>query len=517
MEVNSQIKKGRKVRNIALVVLSVLLCAACAFSVYWFATADDRQYQQGVKLMNAGSYEAAIEIFEALPGHDQASARIREAKYLIATDLMENKQYQEAADIYGLLNGYQDSAQQAQICYYTLGTNAQIAGKYESARSYFSLAGEHRDAHFQVQRMTYFMGHAAFLEGDYETANDLFAQLEGDQSVYGYPHFETLADAVEYLEQQRLNLNTAINFHIDAEANEEFYKTLKNVFPCEFYYPHYYAPNKLLTIAGIHYYPGENILYAWRNNDASRLTEEERQVLDLAEQIIDQAKKETENDHELERWLHDWLCNRVMYESPNMDVSREEFIQLRELTCVGAMLDGAANCQGYADAFYLLGNMAGFDVDKIFGSAGEGHVWNAIWLNGQRYIVDVTFDDMSDKKLNGWSYTYFNTFWDPKVYDPFGDDEAGLEVTAEPDLTQTYFHQTDRIFTNLNALSQSLINQNLNNNSKWTYAMIENTSVDHDALTAALKTLLYRYTGDFYWTQWIEYYGGNSYIIVCWQ
>lgn len=517
MESNTQITRRRKSIAVPVVIFCILLIAAGVFAAYWYATADERLYQQGVELMDAGDYQAAIEVFESLPEHELAPARIPEAKYFIASGLMEDEQYLEAAEAFSHLDTYRDSAQQAQICYYNLATAARLAGEYESAQSYFSLAGEYRDASTQVQRMIYTRGHAAFLDGDYETANVLFSQLEGPQTEYGHLHFETLADAASYLDQQRLNLSSLFSFHIDVNADEEFYDTLRNLFPCQIYYPNYYEPDKLLTIAGIHYYSGENILYAWRNNDTSHLTEEELQVMELAMQVIEQADAETDSPHEMERWLHDWLCNQVTYESPNMDVRRKDFIQLRELTCVGAMLDKTANCQGYADAFYLLGNMAGFEVDRVLGVTGEGHIWNTIVLDGQRYIVDVTFDDLSDEELNGWSYTYFNTFWDPEVYDPFGNDEASLPVITEPDLTQTYFSHTDRIFSNLEDAVESLVNQQVNDNSTWTYAMIENTQLTHEDLTAALKSNLRKYYRSFYWTQWLDFYGDSSYIVIYWQ
>ncbi len=511
---------SRKGTSLFLVLLCILLLAAILFAGFWFFTADSRLYRKGERLMAKGEYHQAISVFEQLPDNDLAAQQILEATYQIGCRYLEDKQYPDAAAVFTDLASYRDSPQQLQICHYQLGNAARLKKDYETAKSHYSLAGEYSDARTQAQRMIYAMGHAAFLAGEYSAANAMFDQLEGSQSDYGNPHFETLADAVDYLDQQRLALSDRINFHIDAEADEDFYDTLRNVFPCQYYYANYYEPDKLLTIAGIHYYPAENILWAIRNNDTSALTEEERQVLDLARQTVAQAQAESTSLYETEQWLHDWLCNQVRYESPNMDIRRQEYIQLRELTCVGAMLDGIANCQGYADAFYLLGNMAGLEVGRVLGVTGEGHIWNTVVLDGQRYIVDVTFDDLSDQELNGWSYTYFNTFWDPSVYDPYGDDHAAQTVVTEPDLSQSYYSHNQQIFSSVEDAADSLIRQYVEEGCQWTYAMVSQTDITHDTLDKALRNRLWKYAKQnrtYAWTQWLDSYGGNGYIVICWQ
>jgi hypothetical protein len=82
------------------------------------------------------------------------------------------------------------------------------------------------------------------------------------------------------------------------------------------------------------------------------------------------------------------------------------------LTAKGALVDGKANCQGYTDAFYLLGRMMGWNVEKM---GGNDHVWNTIEFgDGKIYCVDVTWGDESltynggkrERTLN--SYIYLN-------------------------------------------------------------------------------------------------------------
>ena len=104
--------------------------------------------------------------------------------------------------------------------------------------------------------------------------------------------------------------------------------------------------------------------------------------------------------------IHDRIVGLVRYHTRD---GRETMP--RYTTALGVLLDGRANCQGYADAFYMLGRMCGLKVDFMAGTAaGGGHTWNAIELDGKSYVVDATWDDDSFG-MNGASYTtyiYFN-------------------------------------------------------------------------------------------------------------
>lgn len=88
--------------------------------------------------------------------------------------------------------------------------------------------------------------------------------------------------------------------------------------------------------------------------------------------------------------------------------------QPRFVTAIGALVDGKANCQGYTDAFYMLGRMLGLNVGRISGTANnEPHQWNTItYSDGKTYFVDVTWDDQTltytNREHKGDSFFYFN-------------------------------------------------------------------------------------------------------------
>ena len=60
----------------------------------------------------------------------------------------------------------------------------------------------------------------------------------------------------------------------------------------------------------------------------------------------------------------------------------------------GAIMEGGAVCQGYAEAYQYLCNAAGLWCLPVTGSAGDvGHAWNLIRLSDGTYYVDLTWAD----------------------------------------------------------------------------------------------------------------------------
>ena len=152
-------------------------------------------------------------------------------------------------------------------------------------------------------------------------------------------------------------------------------------------------------------YSGAKVEYAYRTGDTSILSNDEKKLYNLAIEIVNEADKQpTELQKEL--YLHEAITRRVSYYNVNTNQ-----IAPRHCTAVGALIDGRANCQGYSDAFYMLGKILGFKVDKMSGFANNNpHVWNTInFGDGINYAVDVTFDDPSFSDGGDYnSYIYFN-------------------------------------------------------------------------------------------------------------
>ena len=126
-------------------------------------------------------------------------------------------------------------------------------------------------------------------------------------------------------------------------------------------------------------YLSENKTQAWRT-----LTDEEQKLYNIAVDIVNEANK-CPSEREKALYIHNAICGRM-----KEYVAKNE----RNKTAIGALVDGYAQCQGFSDAFYMLGRMSGLNVGRLFGEAdGIAHVWNWITFeDGKSYCVDVTND-----------------------------------------------------------------------------------------------------------------------------
>ena len=149
------------------------------------------------------------------------------------------------------------------------------------------------------------------------------------------------------------------------------------------------------------------------------LTSEERGLYDYCMDIANDAYLVSNTDLEREKYIHDFICDRVVYKT---DGTKDGTMPVpRHKTAIGAFFDGEANCQGYTDLFYVLATMAGFEVRKQIGGdwnwaeqSDNNHIWNVIKLDGRWYQVDVTWDDQEHSDAPyiyanfnfapGWSY-----------------------------------------------------------------------------------------------------------------
>ena len=158
-------------------------------------------------------------------------------------------------------------------------------------------------------------------------------------------------------------------------------------------------------------YPGTKVANAYLSGNMSLLTTSEEQVLfKEAVKIVNEAKKYS-SPIAAELYIYNEICRRTtFYDEENK--FPEKGIPKSFCTASGVLIYGKANCQGYADAFYMLGRMSGLNVGRISGNlGGTAHTWNTIEFgDGKVYCVDVTDGDteINDKRINVNAYVCFN-------------------------------------------------------------------------------------------------------------
>lgn len=154
------------------------------------------------------------------------------------------------------------------------------------------------------------------------------------------------------------------------------------------------------------YYPGQGrvevtVTYrdaarvmAYLEGKSGSLSPEDRALYEKAVQVHDSLTDPSMGAYERVKAFHDYLCQTVTY---------REYGQAC-YTAYGALVNGAAVCQGYTQAMDLLCYLSGIDCEHIFGSSrGVYHSWVRVLVDGQWYNVDVTWDDQESYI----SYDYF--------------------------------------------------------------------------------------------------------------
>ncbi len=116
-------------------------------------------------------------------------------------------------------------------------------------------------------------------------------------------------------------------------------------------------------------------------NSATALSSVDSKLQSIGAQGTDLQKVKT---------IHTWLCNNVSYVSGT-----------NSHNIYGALFEGKAVCQGYAEAFKAACDYYGVKCVCVEGLAintrglREAHMWNYVLINNTWYAIDVTWDDQT--------------------------------------------------------------------------------------------------------------------------
>ncbi|MBR2835885.1 MAG: transglutaminase domain-containing protein [Coriobacteriales bacterium] len=165
----------------------------------------------------------------------------------------------------------------------------------------------------------------------------------------------------------------------------------------------YYNSSHIIAIKDIVYYPGTEIMHAVKNGTTASLEPRLKATYEAALELANRAKSVSSDPVEIARYIHDELAAQVTYYTNDYSDDDDN--------AVGALLDGLANCDGYSDAFYLAGTLAGLEIRYQHGDtyskvSDETHMWNLMKVYGSWYAVDVTWDD-GDDSFGIPSYKWF--------------------------------------------------------------------------------------------------------------
>lgn len=115
------------------------------------------------------------------------------------------------------------------------------------------------------------------------------------------------------------------------------------------------------------------------------LTAEEAAALALAQTIVASMLELPEEERFL--CVYEWVCQNVRY----VHTAPGQKGYGRLVGAAGALLDGQANCQGFADVLYLLCRLCGIECEYRTGRGEKRlHVWNAVRLKDEWREADAS-------------------------------------------------------------------------------------------------------------------------------
>ena len=114
------------------------------------------------------------------------------------------------------------------------------------------------------------------------------------------------------------------------------------------------------------------------------LMSEKEKASEWADSIVSDLFDGTESARIKADAIHDYVVNSLEYDDSLDAVS---------YTAYGALTNNKAVCQGYSAVFNLLCKASGV---KSLAVANDGHMWNAVLVDGEILFYDTTYDDTGE-------------------------------------------------------------------------------------------------------------------------
>ena len=262
-------------------------------------------------------------------------------------------------------------------------------------------------------------------------------------------------------------------------------------------------------------YPGDRMVETWRSGDTSVLTPDEVAALNTALDMVAQAQNVSSDPLEQERVLFDLLRSHVTYHDGSTDITDPQNPP-RYLTAVGALADGSANCQGYADGFYVLASLAGFRVSRMHVDIPEGgHTVNVIELDGAWYVVDATFNDLDDPSGVQNSYILLNVGREGCLRYSWGEEMERYPIPQHTDHHNYYLWPgTSRCFDSLQAMAQRVVDDYRAYGTTEFYLMLERELADWEDLAQWLDQISTDYGLELHFGIWYQQNVEDTYFRV---
>ena len=360
----------------------------------------------------------------------------------------------------------------------------------------------------------------------FSTYTEYFAMLDEEYAADLPPRFTDISETLEYFHQCTENLTEDIELYVGNGSSDMFgvdYDYLLTYIPCRGYYSVNFSNSTGLLKMKVYYRAGDRIIYAEKNGKHDILIPEEKEVLEKAKLIVEEAKANSSTEFELELWIHDWICKNTEYNTPDLDKDEQiPNIGYRQHSCIGALIDGKINCQGYADTFELLGTLAGLEIRTIGGIAvneeGEGpHAWNMIKLDGLWYFVDVTYDDPSGAPNEMYTRIWLNTPYTIDRHTPDISLNGHYDFAEVENPDYCYYDVKNLNFTSERDIAKYTVDMH-GKRVKSVSVRAKGLEFSESKINSLIRSYLESYGYTYAsWRTSVQYKNGNSYVTVLWD
>jgi Uncharacterized protein involved in cytokinesis, contains TGc (transglutaminase/protease-like) domain len=125
-------------------------------------------------------------------------------------------------------------------------------------------------------------------------------------------------------------------------------------------------------------------------------------IEEKVQELIDTKIKNTTNQREIIKIVHDHIIETTKYDS---DRSDHNIIKYASNIAYGTFLEGYAVCGGYTDAMAIL--LDRYNIPNI-SVTSEEHIWNGVFIDNKWLHLDLTWDDpIVSNGSDMLDYTYF--------------------------------------------------------------------------------------------------------------
>jgi len=143
-------------------------------------------------------------------------------------------------------------------------------------------------------------------------------------------------------------------------------------------------------------------------------TEEEiEKINNVVDKVINEKITNNMPTKEKIKVIHDYIIDFAEYDK--LKYENKEDTTYKSNTAYGTLIEGYGTCNGYADAMAIFLNKMNIINYKI---SNDEHIWNLVYLDGNWYHLDLTWDDpISDINVSRSTYFLITTETLEKIND----------------------------------------------------------------------------------------------------